>query len=137
MDLVFGLPSLFLLLTGGFGVSVWNAVARRDGPSALAMAMAGLGTAHLTGLPTPLLVWGCTIFTIAIVMSLAGLLLRLIAGCDAFRVGMIGTIATALLLLGHQARSLPSSTAVLGDQSLALGSQLHQQILGLVRGSAG
>jgi hypothetical protein len=134
MNIAFGSPDFFLLLTGGFGVSTWNAVARRDGPSTLAMAVPAVGTAHLAGLPAWLLIWGCTIITIAVMMSLTALLLRWVAGSDAYKIGMIGTIAMTLLLVAHHERLLPSAAALLSEQSLAIGSQIHQQVEAIVRG---
>jgi hypothetical protein len=134
MDIAFGSPAFFLLLTGGFGASVGNAVARRDGPSALAMAVAGVGTAHLAELPVWLLVWGCTALTAAITMSLIALLLRWIDDSDGFRTGMIGTMAMASLLIAHHEGALPSVATPLGDRTLAVGSQLHQHIETVLRG---
>jgi hypothetical protein len=133
MDVNLASPTFLVLLTAGFAVSLWNAAARRDGPSMLAMAMAGVGTAHLAGLPAWLLVWGCTLFTIAVATTVTGLLVRWITGCDAFPIAMISTIAVALLLVAHHQRLLPAALVTLDDQSLALGSQLHQQVDALVR----
>lgn len=132
MDTALGSPDLFLLLTGGFGVSVWSAVARRDGPSTLAMAVGALGTAHLAGLPAWLLIWGCTIVSTAFVMSLTALPLRWVAGSDAYRISMLGTIAMVLLLTANYECSLPSTAAAFGDQSLAFGGQIHKQVEGLI-----
>lgn len=133
MDTGFGLPNFFLLLTGGFGGSVLSAVARRDGPSTLAMAMGALGAAHLAGLPAWLLIWGYTIVMTAFVMSLTAVLLRWIAGSDAYRIGMLGTIAMVLLLTAHYKCSLPSTAAAFGDQSLAFGGQIHKHVEELIR----
>ena len=134
MDIGFGSPALFLLLTGGFGVSTLSAIARRDGPWTLAMALALVVSAHLAGLPAWLLVWGCTIVAIAVTMSVAATLLRWVAGANAFRIGLIGTLSMALLLVAQQRHSLPSAAAPIGDRSLALGDRLHQQVETLVRG---
>jgi ABC-type thiamin/hydroxymethylpyrimidine transport system permease subunit len=133
MDIAFGSPAFFLLLTGGLGASVGNALARRDGPSALAMMVATVGTSHLAELPVPLLVWGCTALMAALTMSLIALLRRCIDDSDAFRTGTIGTMVMALLLIAHQEGALPSAAAHFGDQSLAVGSQLHLQIEILLR----
>jgi hypothetical protein len=132
MDIALGSPDLFLLLTGGFSVSVWSAVARRDGPSTLAMAVGALGTAHLARLPAWLLIWSCTIVTTAFVMSLTALLLRWFAGSDAYRIGMLGTIAMVLLLTAHDECSLPLTAAAFGDQSLAFGGQVHNHVESLI-----
>ena len=134
MDIAFGSPAFYLLLTGGFGVSVGNAVARRDGPSALAMTVATVGAGHLAELPAWLLIWGYTTLTAAVAMSLIALLLRCIDDSDAFRTGTIGTMALASLLIAHHEGALPSAAAPLGDRSLALGSELHQQVETVLRG---
>lgn len=134
MDIGFGSSALFLLLTGGFAVALFQAVVRRDGPSTLAMGLALVGTAHLAGLPAWLLIWGCTVVAVAIAMSLAGLIIHWIAGGDAYRIGMIGTIAMALMLVVHHQHPLPSATAVIGDRPMAIGNHLHRQVDLLVRG---
>ncbi|MGK6324480.1 hypothetical protein ACMGDM_15545 [Sphingomonas sp. DT-51] len=134
MDLDFGSPAFFLLLTGGCALSLWNAVWRRDGSSTLAMSVAALGFAHLAGLPAWLLVWGWATLAIATTMSVVAVAFRWLAGVNAYRAAMIGTLAVTAALVAYREGALPSSAVPFGDQTLALASQVHRHVDALSHG---
>ena len=134
MDAGLHTPAPFLLLTGGFVVALWGAIRRRDGPATIAMATALVGTAHLAGLPDRLLVWGCTVVAVAAAMSIAALLLHRLSGSDAYRLGVICTVTMTGVLVAHHRYGLPVVGSFVGDESPAIGMQLHRQVELLVRG---
>jgi cell division protein FtsW (lipid II flippase) len=100
MNLVNGVP-VYLMLTLAFAAATGLAMLRRDGSSALAMAVAALGAGHLAGVPQPILAWGLIVVGVAMAASVLAVLLHALAGGrSTFALGLAGTLAacTALIL---------------------------------------
>ena len=101
MDVSLGSPGMFLLLTGGLAAVAGKALARRDGPMALATGIAAVLAGQGAGLSAHMLAVAWTVVAIGLISAAGSLALRWLTGArSGFGValvvtcGVLGAMAT-------------------------------------------
>jgi hypothetical protein len=94
MDVGLGSPGMFLLLAGGLAAVAGKALARRDGPAALATGVAAVAAGEGAGLSAHLLAVAWTVVAIGLISAAGSVALRWLLGQKAsFTAGLVMFLA--------------------------------------------
>jgi len=133
MDVGLGSPGMFLLLTGGLAAMGGKALARRDGPTALAMGVAAVVAGQAAGLSVGLLTVAWTVIAIGLIAAAGTLAVRWLTGA---RIGLVAGMMLTCAMLGVAATQGGRADAGegWGAAPLTLGLVMHHEVATLIGG---
>jgi hypothetical protein len=128
MDMGLGSPGMFLLLTGGLATGAGRALARRDGPTALAMGVAAVMSAQAAGLSEHMLAVAWTVVAVGLIAAAGTVVVRRLTGV---RAGFVAALVVTCGVLGAMATQRPADD---GETPLAVGIALHHEVATVIGG---